>query len=55
MSRRIAGVTGNVTTTIAGAMLGALSVSAFGVAPTLVGFVTLFVLASVTHALTVRR
>ena len=36
-------------TAIAGALLAALSFSAFGAAPTLFGFVALFLLAATTH------
>lgn len=49
MTSRLADMTGTVMTAIAGALLAALSFSAFGAAPTLFGFVALFLLAATTH------
>jgi hypothetical protein len=49
MSAPLSSVTGTVTTTIAGGLLAALSLSAFGAAPTLFGFLALALLATVTH------
>lgn len=54
-SSKIAEVTGTVTTTIAGILLGALSLSAFGAAPTLFGFLVLLVLATVIHRVIARN
>jgi hypothetical protein len=49
MDTRLAAVTGTAATVVAGILLGVLSLSAFGAAPTLLGFLTLFLLARVTQ------
>jgi hypothetical protein len=46
---RMAQATGTVTTIIAGVLLAALSISAFGAVPTLVGFFALSLIATATH------
>jgi 1,4-dihydroxy-2-naphthoate octaprenyltransferase len=49
MSARLADVTGTVATVVAGVLLAALSLSAFGAVPTLLAFLALFLLATTTH------
>lgn len=49
MTSRLTDTSGTVMTASAGALLAVLSVSAFGAAPTLFGFVALFLLAATTH------
>jgi hypothetical protein len=49
MSARLANVTGTVTTTLAGVLLAALSLSAFGGAPSLFGFLALLLVATAAH------
>jgi hypothetical protein len=49
MSVRLADAIGTVVTIIAGILLAALSLSAFGTAPTLVGFFALSLIATATH------
>jgi hypothetical protein len=56
MSARLADVTGTVTTIMAGVLLAALSVSAFGATPALVGSLALFLFAiATTHAMSRHR
>jgi hypothetical protein len=52
MSARLVDMTGTVMTTIAGVLLAALSLSTFGAAPTLFGFLAIFLLATVFHSAT---
>lgn len=54
-SSKVAEVTGTVTTTVAGILLGVLSLSAFGAAATLFGFLVLLVLAGVTERVIARN
>ena len=49
MRGTLAEITGTVATAIAGIMLAAVTLSAFGAAPTLWGFFALFLFASATH------
>jgi hypothetical protein len=49
MSVRLADAIGTVTTMVAGALLAALSLSAFGAATTLLGFFALSLVATATH------
>jgi hypothetical protein len=49
MSARLADVTGAVTTIVAGVLLAALSLSAFGAVPTLFGFLALSLFATTAH------
>jgi hypothetical protein len=46
MSVRVAGATGTAATIVAGILLATLSLSAFGAARTLIGFLALFLLAA---------
>jgi hypothetical protein len=52
MNARLVDMTGTVMTTIAGVLLAALSLSTFGAAPTLFGFLAIFLLATVFHSAT---
>jgi hypothetical protein len=55
MRARLSDVTGTATTTVAGVLLAALSLSAFGAASTLSGFLALFLLTALTHRAISRR
>lgn len=52
MNARLADMTGTVMTTIAGVLVAVLSLSTFGAAPTLFGFLALFLLATAFHSAT---
>jgi hypothetical protein len=49
MRVRLADATGTVATIMAGVLLAAISLSAFGPAPTLFGFFVLSLIATATH------
>jgi hypothetical protein len=55
MMPRLAALTGTAMTAVAGALMVALSFSAFGAAPTLLAFVALFLLAATTHRAIIRH
>ena len=55
MSARLAKVTGTITTVLAGVLLAALSLSAFGAAATLFCFLALSLFATIAHGAIARH